>query len=115
MTTNAGSAELAKPAIGFERHERLGEDTEAIEKIFTPEFRNRLDSIITFGALPPKIVALVVEKFVMELELQLEDRGVQIELSETDYDPISATTSNSTRVTADIDTQAITLSLGKSF
>ena len=82
MTTNAGSAELAKPAIGFERHERFGEDTEAIEKMFTPEFRNRLDSIITFGALPPKIVSLVVEKFVMELELQLEDRGVQIELSE---------------------------------
>jgi ATP-dependent Clp protease ATP-binding subunit ClpA len=81
MTTNAGSAELAKPAVGFERHERIGEDTEAIEKMFSPEFRNRLDSIINFDSLPPKIVARVVDKFVMELELQLEDRGVEIELT----------------------------------
>jgi ATP-dependent Clp protease ATP-binding subunit ClpA len=81
MTTNAGSAELAKPAIGFEREERIGEDTEAIEKMFTPEFRNRLDSIITFDSLPPETVSLVVDKFVMELEFLLEDRGVEIELS----------------------------------
>jgi ATP-dependent Clp protease ATP-binding subunit ClpA len=81
MTTNAGSAELAKPAIGFERQERIGEDTEAIEKLFTPEFRNRLDSTITFDLLPPETVALVVDKFVMELEFLLEDRGVEIDLS----------------------------------
>ncbi len=82
MTTNAGSAEMAKPAIGFERQERLGEDMEAIEKMFTPEFRNRLDATITFESLPPDIVALVVDKFVMELELQLEDRNVVIELTD---------------------------------
>ena len=82
MTTNAGSAEMAKPAIGFERQERVGEDMEAIEKMFTPEFRNRLDATITFESLPPDIVALVVDKFVMELELQLEDRNVVIELTD---------------------------------
>ncbi len=82
MTTNAGSAELAKPAIGFERQERVGEDMEAIEKMFTPEFRNRLDATIAFKSLPPDIVALVVDKFVMELELQLEDRNVVIELTD---------------------------------
>ena len=82
MTTNAGAADLAKPAIGFERESRLGEDTEAIERMFTPEFRNRLDAIIAFAALTPEVVARVVDKFVMNLELQLEDRGVVIELTE---------------------------------
>ena len=82
MTTNAGAADLAKPAIGFERESRVGEDTEAIERMFTPEFRNRLDSIIGFAPLSPEIVARVVDKFVMNLELQLEDRGVIIELTE---------------------------------
>ncbi|MBT3307757.1 MAG: AAA domain-containing protein, partial [Alphaproteobacteria bacterium] len=82
MTTNAGAAELAKPAIGFEREVRLGDDMEAIEKMFTPEFRNRLDSIIPFASLPPEVVALVVDKFIMELELQLEDRNVVIELTD---------------------------------
>ncbi|MEQ9684165.1 MAG: AAA family ATPase, partial [Rhodospirillales bacterium] len=82
MTTNAGAADLAKPAIGFERETRIGEDTEAIERMFTPEFRNRLDAIIPFAALTPEVVARVVDKFVMNLELQLEDRGVVIELTE---------------------------------
>ena len=80
MTTNAGAAELAKPAIGFERDERSGEDEEAIKRMFTPEFRNRLDKIITFASLPPEVVSLVVEKFVIQLEAQLEDRNVTIEL-----------------------------------
>ncbi|MGE4563185.1 MAG: AAA family ATPase, partial [Rhodospirillales bacterium] len=83
MTTNAGAADLAKPAIGFEREERIGDDIEAIEKMFTPEFRNRLDAIIQFNSLPPEIVARVVDKFVMVLELQLEDRGVTIELTDS--------------------------------
>ena len=83
MTTNAGAADLAKAAIGFEREERVGDDMEAIEKMFTPEFRNRLDAIIQFKSLPPEVVALVVDKFVMELELQLEDRSVVIELTES--------------------------------
>jgi len=82
MTTNAGAAEMAKPAIGFEREGRIGDDTEAIERMFTPEFRNRLDAIIPFSALPPEVVARVVDKFVIELELQLEDRDVVIELTD---------------------------------
>ncbi len=82
MTTNAGAAELAKPAIGFEREQRMGEDTEAIERMFTPEFRNRLDSIIQFASLPPEIVGMVVDKFVIQLEVQLADRQVVIELTD---------------------------------
>ena len=81
MTTNAGAAELARPAIGFEREARVGEDEEAIKRMFTPEFRNRLDKTIQFASLPPEIVALVVDKFVMQLEAQLEDRNVTIELT----------------------------------
>jgi ATP-dependent Clp protease ATP-binding subunit ClpA len=82
MTTNAGAAELAKPAIGFERDERQGDDLEAIERMFTPEFRNRLDSIIQFGGLPPEVVGMVVDKFVIQLEVQLADRQVSIELTD---------------------------------
>ncbi|HEX9570239.1 MAG TPA: ATP-dependent Clp protease ATP-binding subunit ClpA [Rhodospirillales bacterium] len=81
MTTNAGASELAKPAIGFEREGRTGDDMEAIERMFTPEFRNRLDAIITFKALPPEVVSQVVDKFVLELEAQLGDRNVVIELT----------------------------------
>ncbi|MDJ0947319.1 MAG: ATP-dependent Clp protease ATP-binding subunit ClpA [Alphaproteobacteria bacterium] len=81
MTTNAGAAEMAKPAIGFERTERIGDDMEAIERMFTPEFRNRLDSIIGFKALTTEIVGRVVDKFIMQLEEQLADRGVTIELA----------------------------------
>ncbi len=83
MTTNAGASEMAKPPIGFEREERIGDDTEAIEKMFTPEFRNRLDATIGFSSLPPDVVSKVVDKFVMELEFQLEDRNVMIELTES--------------------------------
>jgi ATP-dependent Clp protease ATP-binding subunit ClpA len=82
MTTNAGAAELSKPAIGFERQDRMGDDAEAIERTFTPEFRNRLDAIIPFAALSQEVVGLVVEKFVMQLEAQLADRQVTIELTE---------------------------------
>ena len=82
MTTNAGASEMAKPAIGFVREARSGEDTEAINRLFTPEFRNRLDAIIPFSGLTPEIVARVVDKFVMQLEAQLADRNVTIELSD---------------------------------
>jgi len=82
MTTNAGAAELAKPAIGFEREERMGDDTEAIERMFSPEFRNRLDAVIQFAALSPETVLRVVDKFVIELETQLADRQVTIELAD---------------------------------
>jgi ATP-dependent Clp protease ATP-binding subunit ClpA len=81
MTTNAGAADLAKSAIGFGREERIGEDEEAIKRLFTPEFRNRLDAIIPFAGLTQEIVGRVVEKFVMQLEAQLADRNVTIELS----------------------------------
>ena len=81
MTTNAGAADMAKPAIGFERETRVGEDEDAVKRMFTPEFRNRLDAVIGFAALTTEVVARVVEKFVMQLEAQLADRNVTIELS----------------------------------
>ena len=81
MTTNAGASDMAKEAIGFGRVAREGEDTEAIKRLFTPEFRNRLDAVITFAGLTQDIVGRVVEKFVMQLEAQLADRNVTIELS----------------------------------
>ena len=80
MTTNAGAAELAKAAIGFGRERRDGEDKVEIERLFTPEFRNRLDAIISFASLPREVILQVVEKFVLQLEAQLMDRNVHIEL-----------------------------------
>ena len=96
MTTNAGAAEMAKTAIGFGATVRVGEDEEAIKRMFTPEFRNRLDAVVPFSGLTPEIVGQVVEKFVMQLEAQLADRNVTIELSsaakewlaERGYDPL---------------------------
>ena len=82
MTTNAGASDLAKAPMGFNRSKREGEDQEAINRLFTPEFRNRLDAVIPFSGLPPEIIAKVVEKFIFQLEAQLADRGVMIELSE---------------------------------
>ena len=81
MTTNAGAAEQAKAAIGFARDRREGEDTAAIERLFSPEFRNRLDAIISFRPLSSATVLRVVEKFVQQLEAQLFDRNVHIELT----------------------------------
>lgn len=82
MTSNAGAAEQAKSAIGFGRDRREGEDTAAIERTFTPEFRNRLDAVISFAPLPKDVIMQVVEKFVLQLEAQLMDRNVTIELSD---------------------------------
>jgi len=82
MTTNAGAADLAKAAVGFARESRVGEDSEAITRMFTPEFRNRLDSIIGFAPLSPEVVSRVVDKFVIQLEEQLADRKVNIELTD---------------------------------
>ena len=81
MTSNAGAAEQAKAAIGFGRDRREGEDTAAIERTFTPEFRNRLDAVISFQPLPKEVILSVVEKFVLQLEAQLMDRNVTIELT----------------------------------
>lgn len=81
MTSNAGASEMAKSAIGFGRDRREGEDTAAIERTFTPEFRNRLDAVISFAPLSKEVILQIVEKFVLQLEAQLIDRNVQIELT----------------------------------
>jgi ATP-dependent Clp protease ATP-binding subunit ClpA len=96
MTTNAGAAELAKQAIGFGSGIRSGHDEEAINRMFTPEFRNRLDATISFAPLSPDTIGRVVDKFVLQLEEQLADRNVTIELQSTarawlaekGYDPL---------------------------
>ncbi|PPQ38050.1 ATP-dependent Clp protease ATP-binding subunit ClpA [Rhodoblastus acidophilus] len=82
MTTNAGATEMAKAAFGFTRSKREGDDVEAINRMFAPEFRNRLDAVVPFGRLPTEVISKVVDKFVMQLEAQLADRHVQIELSD---------------------------------
>ena len=86
MTTNAGASDMSKPVMGFGGAAREGEDTEAIKRLFTPEFRNRLDAIIAFGGLTPKIIRSVVEKFVRQLAAQLADKRVSIELDEATLD-----------------------------
>ncbi|HSU05293.1 MAG TPA: ATP-dependent Clp protease ATP-binding subunit ClpA, partial [Acetobacteraceae bacterium] len=81
MTSNVGAMELQKSPIGFGRKREAGDDEDAINRMFSPEFRNRLDAIISFAPLPPAIVRQVVEKFVLQLEGQLAERGVTIELT----------------------------------
>ena len=82
MTTNAGAADLARQAIGFLRTKREGDDQDAISRQFAPEFRNRLDAIVSFAHLNAEVIGMVVEKFVLQLEAQLADRDVTIELSD---------------------------------
>jgi ATP-dependent Clp protease ATP-binding subunit ClpA len=82
MTTNAGAADMAKPAFGFAKTKREGEDIEAINRLFAPEFRNRLDAVVQFGHLPVEVIRQVVDKFIAQLEAQLGDRNVTIELSD---------------------------------
>ena len=81
MTTNAGAAEMAKAGIGFGSTQRVGEDEEAIKRMFSPEFRNRLDAVIAFSRLSRQMISRVVEKFIFQLEAQLADRNVMIEVS----------------------------------
>src|ERR1700754_2484799 len=96
MTTNAGAADNARASIGFGSGIREGDDQEAINRLFTPEFRNRLDAVISFAALSPETIGRVVDKFVLQLEEQLADRNVVIELEESarkwlgekGYDPL---------------------------
>ena len=95
MTTNAGAQEMERPSIGFTRQDHSSDGMEAIKRLFTPEFRNRLDAIIQFKPLDPAVVAQVVNKFIYELEAQLADRNVTIDidegarlwLAEKGYDP----------------------------
>ncbi len=82
MTTNAGASDMAKAAFGFTRAKREGDDTEAINRLFAPEFRNRLDAVISFGQLPKPVVMQVVDKFIMQLDAQLSERNVSIELTD---------------------------------
>lgn len=82
MTTNAGAADMAKSAFGFTRSKREGDDQEAINRQFAPEFRNRLDAIVSFAHLNADVIGRVVEKFVLQLEAQLADRNVTVELSD---------------------------------
>ena len=96
MTTNAGAAQMAKSPIGFASHLTSEADNEEIKRLFSPEFRNRLDAIVPFAHLPPKAVLRVVDKFIMQLEAQLADRRVSISLSDDardylakeGYDPV---------------------------
>ncbi len=83
MTSNAGSAETARAPVGFTKIDRHGEDKEAVNRAFTPEFRNRLDAIVSFDHLTPEVVSHVVNKFIFRLESQLADRNVTIQLDET--------------------------------
>ncbi|MBR4490244.1 AAA family ATPase, partial [bacterium] len=81
MTTNAGAADMAKPAMGFGRTERVDEDKEAIERLFTPEFRNRLDAVIPFARLDSEIMGRVAEKFLNELKKSLAEKKITLEVS----------------------------------
>jgi len=82
MTTNAGASDMQRESFGFTRGKREGEDSEAISRMFAPEFRNRLDAIVTFGRLPEEVIAKVVDKFIMQLDAQLAERNTTIELTD---------------------------------
>src|SRR4051812_23335520 len=82
MTTNAGAADMARAAFGFTRSKREGDDMEAINRLFAPEFRNRLDAVVAFSHLPTEVVTRVVDKFIMQLDAQLSERNVSIELTD---------------------------------
>ncbi len=82
LTTNAGATDLARTPIGFTRSQQGRDDSEAINRLFAPEFRNRLDAVVPFGQLSPQVVAKVVDKFIVQLEALLADRNVTIDLSD---------------------------------
>ena len=82
MTTNAGASDMARESIGFGTMSREDVQEDAVKKLFTPEFRNRLDAIVPFSYLPTEVVARVVDKFILQLELQLADRNVHIQLDD---------------------------------
>jgi ATP-dependent Clp protease ATP-binding subunit ClpA len=82
MTTNAGASDAQRQAIGFGRDKVQGEEEAALKRLFTPEFRNRLDAVVAFKPLTPEIIRMVVQKFVLQMEVQLADRNVTISLSD---------------------------------
>lgn len=81
LTTNAGADQISRPSIGFTHQNHVGDSMEAIKRTFTPEFRNRLDGIIEFGPLDRRTIGHVVDKFIIELESQLQDKNVSVEVS----------------------------------
>jgi len=95
MTSNAGAFEMQQNGIGFNPNTNVGRDEEAIKRLFTPEFRNRLDAMISFGALDEDVILHVVDKFIMTLEMQLHDKKVELDvtpaarkwLAKKGYDP----------------------------
>ncbi|MEQ1510506.1 MAG: ATP-dependent Clp protease ATP-binding subunit ClpA [Sphingopyxis sp.] len=90
MTTNAGASDMAREGIGFGAHNRDDVQEDAVKKLFTPEFRNRLDAIVPFDYLPTEVVARVVDKFILQLEMQLADRNVHIQLDDAARDWLTA-------------------------
>jgi ATP-dependent Clp protease ATP-binding subunit ClpA len=82
MTTNAGAERMSRSSIGFTQQDHLGDDLEVIKRMFSPEFRNRLDSVIQFKPLSREMIANVVDKFILELENQLQEKGVSVEIDE---------------------------------
>ncbi len=86
MTTNAGASDSQRNSIGFGRGKLEGQDEEAIKKLFTPEFRNRLDAVVAFKSLTPEVIRMVVQKFILQLEAQLADRHVTIESTDAAID-----------------------------
>ena len=83
MTTNAGASEMSRPSIGFTHQDHSTDGLEAIKKLFSPEFRNRLDGIIQFKSLDPAVITRVVDKFIYELEAQLQDKGVTLDVEDS--------------------------------
>ncbi len=96
MTTNAGAADLQRRSIGFSDSKQAGDEMQEIKRLFTPEFRNRLDSIISFGSLDQEIILRVVDKFLMQLEEQLHEKKVEAvftdrlrkHLAKSGFDPL---------------------------
>jgi len=81
MTTNAGAAELSKTTMGFTQQRVAGDEMVEIKRMFTPEFRNRLDAIISFASLSHEIIVRVVDKFLMQLEEQLHEKKVEVDFT----------------------------------
>ena len=96
MTTNAGAREISGSPLGFGKISNVGKGKEAIEKMFSPEFRNRLDAMVSFNSLSPEVIERVVDKFIMELDIQLNEKKVFLHLSpkgrrwlaKRGYDPV---------------------------
>ncbi|HEU4624000.1 MAG TPA: ATP-dependent Clp protease ATP-binding subunit ClpA [Steroidobacteraceae bacterium] len=82
MTTNAGAQEMARPSIGFTQSDNSSDGMEAIRRLFSPEFRNRLDAVIQFNSLDSATIERVVDKLIVEVESQLEQKGVQVALDD---------------------------------